>query len=174
MSLEQSLDRSASSSVAAPRATLPLVVAGLGVAWNAYGVVQFVQTLRDTPADLMKMGMTGEQAAVYTSYPAWMTAAFAVGVGGGLAGSLLLLMRRKAAVPVFVASLVGYVVLFLGDITEGVFAALGAKQVTILSVVVVIAAALLGWSWRLRSGDVERGRARATEIEPQSVSGTER
>jgi hypothetical protein len=122
------------------------------LAWNAFGVVQFLKTLRSTPESLTQMGMTPHQAAVYSSYPAWMTLAFAVGTFGGLAGCLLLLLRRRAATPVLAASLAGYVVLFAGDVTEGVFAALGAPQVATLSAVVAIAAALFAWSRRLERG----------------------
>ncbi|HEU4408588.1 MAG TPA: hypothetical protein VFS43_25225 [Polyangiaceae bacterium] len=75
--------------------------------------------------------------------------AFAVGTFGGLAGCLLLLLRRRVATPVLAASLAGYVLLFAGDVTEGVFAALGAPQVATLSAVVAIAAALFAWSRRL-------------------------
>lgn len=125
-------------------------IAVAAVGWNLFGVVKFVQTLQSTRASLVEMGMTAQQAAVYTSYPAWMNVAFAVGVVGGLAGSLLLWARRTAAVPVLAASLAGYVVLYVGDITQGVFAALGFPQVAILTTVVAIAAALLGWSLHLR------------------------
>ena len=78
-----------------------------------------------------------------TGYPAWMTLAFAVGVFGGLAGSVLLLMRRRAAMPVLRALLVAYVGLWVGDALHGVFAAMGAPQVGILTLVVAIAAALV-------------------------------
>jgi hypothetical protein len=124
----------------------------LGIAalmWNAFGVVQFLKTLRSTPESLVQMGMTPHQAAVYSSYPAWMTLSFAVGTFGGLVGCLLLLLQRRAATPVLAASLAGYVLLFAGDVTEGVFAALGAPQVATLSAVVAIAAALFAWSRRL-------------------------
>lgn len=140
-------------SVPVPSVPLPsglnLAVGLAGVGWNAFGVVQFLKSLQNTPESLAKMGMTAEQAAVYSSYPAWMTAAFAVGVFGGLLGSVALVVRLRTAVPLFVASVVGYVALYVGDITEGVFAALGAPQITILTTVVAIAAALLVWSRRL-------------------------
>ena len=93
--------------------------------------------------------MTPAQAAVYSSYPVWMTLGFAVGAFGGLVGSALLLARRRLATPVLLASLVGYIVLYVGDITEGVFAALGAPQVAVLTAVVLIAAGLLLWSRQL-------------------------
>jgi hypothetical protein len=119
------------------------VSAGLGLAWNAYGVVQYFGALRATAESLIAGGLTPEQAAVMTGYPAWMTAAFAIGVFAGLGGCVLLFLRNKAAVPVFAASLAGYVALFIGDITAGVFAAMGAPQVIVLSAVVAIAAVLL-------------------------------
>ncbi|TRW14560.1 hypothetical protein [Glacieibacterium frigidum] len=122
--------------------------AGLGALWNAFGTVQFAEAVTATEASLIAMGMTPAQAATMTSYPLWMTMGFAGGTLGGLAGSLLLLARRRLAVPVFAASLAGYVVLYIGDITEGVFAALGTEQVVILTSVVLIAALLL-WLARL-------------------------
>ncbi|MEY3209528.1 MAG: hypothetical protein RIT28_9 [Pseudomonadota bacterium] len=134
---------------APPSAYAPPIIATLGALWSLFGVVQLLQTLQSTPQSLQAMGMTPEQAAVYSSYPAWMTLGFAVGAFGGLVGSVLLLARRRLATPIFVASLVGYVVLYVGDITEGVFAALGAPQVAVLTAVVLIASGLLVWSRHL-------------------------
>jgi hypothetical protein len=124
--------------------------AGLGLVWNAYGVMQFTDSLQATPDGLMATGLTKAQVAVMMGYPAWMTVAFAIGVFGGLAGCILLLMRRSIALPVFAASLAGYVVLYIGDMTQGVFAALGAPQVIILTAVVLIAAGLLAAALRAR------------------------
>jgi len=128
------------------RPAFVLSLALVGLAWNGYGVVQFVHSLTDSVESLTQMGMTAEQAATYAHPPAWMSAGFGLGAFGGLLGCALVLARRAAAVPVFAASLVGYVVLYIGDITEGIFAALGAPQVAVLSTVVAIAAALWGWS----------------------------
>jgi hypothetical protein len=98
----------------------------------------------------MTMGLEQTKAMTMTSYPLWMTAAFVIGVFGGLGGSMLLLLRRRAAVPVLAVSLLAYVALYIGDITEGVFAAMGASQVAILTFVVLIAATLL-WAARRAS-----------------------
>ena len=119
-----------------------MAAAGFGLLWNAYGVMQWTKSITATPDSLMTAGLSEAQAAVMTSYPAWMTAAFAVGVFGGLAGSALLLMRHGLARPVLGVSLAAYVVLFVGDVTQGVFAAMGAPQVAVLSLVLVIAAGL--------------------------------
>ncbi|MDP3196786.1 hypothetical protein [Tabrizicola sp.] len=117
--------------------------AGLGLAWNLFGAVQFIGSLSATPESLQAQGLTADQAAVMLGYPAWMTVVFAIGVFGGALGCGLLLVRKASAVPVFAASLAGYIALYLGDIVHGVFAALGTPQVVVLSIVVLIAAALL-------------------------------
>ena len=122
------------------------LVAGLGLVWNIYGVYQFTGTLRSTPESLQAMGLTTEQAQVYSSYPWWMTVAFAIGVFGGTAGCIGLLFKKRAATQIFLASLVGYIVLYIGDITEGVFAALGSPQIIVLTVVVAIALGLFLFS----------------------------
>jgi hypothetical protein len=134
-------------SISTQRSPLWLPAAALGgIAWNIFGIVQFAGSVTATSTSLIASGLTPEQASVLTGYPAWMTAAFAVGVFGGLAGSVLMLLRRSAAMPVLLASLLAYVALWIGDAMHGVFAALGAPQVIILSLVVVIAAGLYGLS----------------------------
>lgn len=128
------------------RSKIPIwfwALAGLGVAWNIFGIVQFLGALNPSAESLTARGMTPEQAAVYMSIPAWMNASFAIGVFGGFIGSVLLVMGKRQAVPVLLASLAGYVALYIGDITHGVFEALGTEQVVILSTVVAIAAGLV-------------------------------
>lgn len=127
------------------------VVAGLGLAWNIFGAVQFVGTLSATPDSLQAQGLTPEQATVMLGYPTWMTIAFAVGVFGGTIGCLLMLARKAVAVSVFALSLVGYIALYIGDIVHGVFAAMGAPQVVVLTVVVAIAVGLWAVARSLRA-----------------------
>lgn len=118
------------------------IAAGLGLIWNFFGVFQFIQSVTSTKENLVAMGMTDSQAELMKNYPLWMTIGFAVGTIGGLIGNVLLLLQKKSST-IFALSLFGYIVLYIGDITEGVFAALGMSQVIILTMVVVIAVALL-------------------------------
>jgi hypothetical protein len=46
----------------------------------------------------------------FYSIPAWVVSAWAIGVWGGVLGALLLLLRRRLAVWVFLASLMGMIV----------------------------------------------------------------
>ncbi len=115
---------------------------GLGVLWNAYGLYQFIASFSQTKASLMAVGMTASQADLYLSLPGWISVAFGVGVLGGLVGSVALLIKSARAVAIFGVAMVGYVILFSGDVYYGVFANI-PTQLVILTVVVVIAAALL-------------------------------
>ena len=120
--------------------------AAFGVAWNLFGAVQFAGLVLATPESLVASGLTPEQAAVMTGYPFWMTLAFALGVFGGLGGSVLLFLRHNLARPVLGGSLVAYIALWVGDWVHGVFAVMGMPQLVILTLVVAIAAALFAAS----------------------------
>lgn len=118
-------------------------VAVLGLAWNVFGAAQFLSKVRGTVDSLMGSGMTKEQAELYANLPLWMDASFAIGVFGGTIGCILLMLRMPLAKAVFALSLATYIVLYIGDISLGVFAAFGAPQVVVLTLVVAIAAGLL-------------------------------
>lgn len=125
------------------------LVAGLGLAWNLFGLTRLLATAFATPEGLVAGGMTPAQAELCAALPAWMNLAFALGAVGGALGCGLLLLRRAAAVGVLAASLGGYLVLYAGDVALGVFAAFGVAQVIIVSLVVLIAAGLLWFARRM-------------------------
>ena len=81
------------------------IVAILGTLWNAFGVFDFVMTETANPAYLANYGP--EVKTYLMNFPAWFVAFWALGVWGGLAGSLLLLVRSKHAVTMFALSLTG-------------------------------------------------------------------
>jgi hypothetical protein len=119
-----------------------LAVAALGAAWNLFGVVQLYDFVAQTRESLMMKGMSPSAAELYYGLPGWMKVAFAVGSIGGLAGSVALIARPAAATPILAVSLVGYVALFAGDLSYGVFDVIEG-QIVILSTVLAIAAGLL-------------------------------
>lgn len=118
-----------------------MATALLGIAWNAFGVVQWAGSLGATQDTLMGRGMTAAQSAAYLALPGWMTVAFAVGVFGGLLGSGALAARRRVALPLFAVSLVAYIALYAGDLAHGLFDVMPTQQ-PILNAVVGIAVAL--------------------------------
>jgi hypothetical protein len=143
----------------AAQATTPLwywIAAGLGLAWNIFGLTAFKDFATGTKEYWQSTGMTAEQATLYSSLPTWMTIVFAIGVIGGTIGCALLLARHRLALPVLVVSLLGYIALYLGDIFLGVFAALGTPQIAVLTTVLAVAAALLWLARYARSRAILR------------------
>ena len=84
------------------------VVGVLTVLWNGFGCVDYVMTQTNRDAWFAQMGMTAAQLEYFNAVPAWTLGAWAIGVWGGLLGGILLLLRRKLATPVFVASFLGW------------------------------------------------------------------
>lgn len=76
--------------------------------WNGYACYEYLLTNLKNQAFLAKM--PADQLAYMASLPAWLTAFWALGVWGGLAGGLLLLIRSRYSVSAFALSLIGAVV----------------------------------------------------------------
>ena len=117
-----------------------------GILWNAFGVYQFANSFTEAGRAAMTASMTPAQAQAYASLPGWVSVVFAVGVIGGLLGTIALALNRRIAVPVLVASFIAYGLLFAGDMVHGVFDG-APDQLIVLSFVVLIAAAMLWTSW---------------------------
>lgn len=93
------------------RAPAHLWIVGIvALLWNAYGCYDYLMTNLHNQAYLAQF--TPDQMAYWESLPAWLTGFWALGVWGGLAGSLLLLARSRYAVHAFVVSLVGIIISF--------------------------------------------------------------
>ncbi|MBY6218424.1 hypothetical protein [Qipengyuania aquimaris] len=83
------------------------LIGALGVLWNGLGCYIYTMAMTRDPETLASA--PPEMVAALEAAPAWSNGAWAFGVWGGLAGSLLLLARSRFAVPVFVVSLLGLV-----------------------------------------------------------------
>ncbi|MFC0687467.1 hypothetical protein [Novosphingobium clariflavum] len=91
---------------AAARAPVHLWLVGvLAIAWNGFGCLDYAMTVTRDPA-----WMAPVPPAVVDwldAAPVWALAGWAFGVGGGLLGALLLVMRSRWAVHAFALSLLG-------------------------------------------------------------------
>ena len=87
------------------------VVAVITLLWNAGGAFDFVMT-QTRNADYMAEFST-EQLDFFYGFPVWVVACWALAVWGAVAGSILLLMRRRWAVAVFSVSLGAMVITYL-------------------------------------------------------------
>ena len=81
-------------------------IGGLSLLFNAMGVMSYTLTKLDM---LAEAGMTADQIAFMDAYPAWASAFWALGVWGAFAGSVLVLLRSRYAVPAMVAATIGLV-----------------------------------------------------------------
>lgn len=82
------------------------LVGVLTLLFNAMGVMSYTITKLGMLADA---GMTPDQIAFMNAYPAWASGFWALGVWGAFAGSVLLLLRSKWAVPAMVVATVGLI-----------------------------------------------------------------
>lgn len=132
------------------------IVGVLALLWNGFGCFDYLMTNLKNKTYLSQL--TADQLAYMDSLPAWLTGVWAVGVWGGLAGSILLLLRSRHAVWVFGLSLIGAIVgmgyqMFMtnmpASMTEG---AMGIMP----WVIIAVAAFLLWYSWNTQKKGVLR------------------
>jgi hypothetical protein len=128
------------------------IVGGLAALWNAFGAFDYLMT--QTRNEKYLAGFSEAQRAFFYAFPAWADAAWAFGVWGGLAGSLLLLARSRYALFAFGASLAGLLVTTLYQYGPG---AAGMKNDPLLSLAIwAVAIALFAYAWRMRARGVLR------------------
>jgi hypothetical protein len=128
------------------RAVWHLWLVGIvAVLFNFIGVFDFVMTMAQGAKYQANAGMTPEQIAHYQTMPSWMTAVWAIGVFSALLASVLLLMRRRLAFPVFVLSLAAFLLslLYTYVLTDG--GAVMGRPMAIMSAVIAGLLAFFGW-----------------------------
>lgn len=84
------------------------IVGIVSALWNAFGCYDYLMTV--TRNDAYLANFPAGVLAYYDSLPTWLTGFWAIGVWGGLAGSVLLLMRSRHSVLAFGLSLVGAII----------------------------------------------------------------
>ena len=94
------------------------LVSIIAIFWNLMGVANYLMLKFMSPEVMAKMS-EAEQALIENT-PAWVTAAFATAVFSGLAGSVLMILRKKIAFETFALSMAAIVVqeiyvLFMSD-----------------------------------------------------------
>lgn len=83
------------------------------VLFNGFGAYDYVMSMTEGATHMANMGMTPGQIAYYEAMPGWMTGVWAIGVWSALLASVLLLLRNRLALPVFVLSLAAFLLSLL-------------------------------------------------------------
>lgn len=91
------------------------VIGVVSLLWNAGGAYDYLMIKTANAAYLE--AYSPEQMAYFDTYPLWVSIAWALGVWGAIAGSILLLLRSRFAVTAFALSLLG----LLGNTIWGLF-----------------------------------------------------
>ena len=76
--------------------------------WNAMGAFDYLMTQTQNGSYMGQL--TPEQLEFFYGLPSWVIAFWAIAVWGGVLGSILLLLRKGLAVPVFTVSFVSMLI----------------------------------------------------------------
>jgi hypothetical protein len=119
------------------------VIAIIALLWNGMGAVQYL-TIELMNPDALE-ALPEVERSFYENVPAWATAAFALAVWGGLAGSLLLLLKRKWAKAAFLISFAGILVQLAHNYLVGNAMEVYGPGGLIMPVLIVLFGAFLIW-----------------------------
>lgn len=132
------------------------VVGVLALLWNGFGGYDYLMTNFQGEAYMASMGMTQAQMDYYAAMPAWMTAAWALGVWGGVAGATLLLLRMKLAVWAFAVSLLGMLISWIYTFTSNGMEVAGAAGLIMSAVITVVCLFLVSYARMMATKGVLR------------------
>ncbi|MDE8650867.1 hypothetical protein [Novosphingobium album (ex Liu et al. 2023)] len=123
--------------------------------WNAFGCFDYIMTNIRDPAYLA--AFPPEMMQMIDEFPIWTMAAWACGVWGALAGSLLLLLRSRFAVHAFALSLLGLAASTVYQFGTALPASLRTPGLYAMNAVIWIGAiAFLVYAMRMRAKGVLR------------------
>jgi len=132
------------------------LVGGVALLWNAMGAFDYLMT--QTQNDGYMSNFTAEQLEYFYAFPAWAVAAWALAVWGGVLGSLLLLMRKAVAVPVFLVSFLAMVVttIYSFGLSDGLEHMGGTFELVFSALVFLVALLLWRYAVTMRARGVLR------------------
>lgn len=125
------------------------IVGVISLLWNSFGCVDYTMSKLDPIGYMQSVGMGEAEIAYMGTFPAWLTAFWAIGVWGSLVGSILLLMRSARAVAAFALSLLGLAVSQVYQFTDSAMPA-SMNSGAMLAMTAVIWASLLFFLWYSR------------------------
>lgn len=131
------------------------IIAVILLLWNMIGMAAFIMQYT---ADLSALARTDPYTArIFAQMPGWAWIAYAVAVGAGTLGAILLLLRKAAAVWPFLASVIAIVVQFgYSFLGTDMLAVKGPTTMIFPAVILLIAIAQLLYARSLAAKGVLR------------------
>lgn len=119
-----------------------LIVGIVALLWNAGGAYSYLMTVTENEAYLN--AYTPEQRAYFTSFPMWAVSAWAVAVWGAVLGSVLLILKKRWATPVFLVALVAMIIttIYNFGLSNGLEVMGGPMEMAFSALIFVVALAL--------------------------------
>lgn len=119
------------------------IISIIALLWNLMGTMTFFMEVFITPEALA--ALPDAERALYENTPPWLHIVFAIAVFGGTLGCVLLLMKKRLAVPLFIISLVAVITqmgywLLINDVM-----AVHGPSSAIMPLLVILVAAFLVW-----------------------------
>jgi hypothetical protein len=122
-----------------PRWYRPVAIVAL--LWNLIGCAAYLHDVMLTPEDIAML--PADQQALYAARPSWSVAASAVAVWAGALGCVGLILRRRWATPLLIASLAGVIVQDVSLFAMSSQAAIPSAAYALQGLVLVIAIGLV-------------------------------
>lgn len=128
------------------------IVGILLLLWNLMGVGAFIMQYT---ADLDQLAKTDPYTArIFAAMPDWAWTAYALAVGGGTLGAILLLLRKAAAAPLFLLSVIAVIAQFgYSFIGTDLLAVKGATAAIFPAAILIVAL----FQWRYARGLIAKG-----------------
>lgn len=119
------------------------LIATIGGLWSLMGVLSFTLTQMNVEAVMSRFPQ--QQREYFESFPLWAVGFWAIGVFGGVIGCLLLMLKKRQACHVLLASVIGMIVCNLGGLFllggMEVMRETGALGLTVFPVIVAVSVA---------------------------------
>jgi hypothetical protein len=114
------------------------IIGAVFLVWNLIGFMFYLQHAMTT-AEAVPAGVDATMLAFMEATPVWATSAYAIAVNVGMLASIMLLMRKSIAMPLYVVSLAGALVLdFDSFVVRDVVAIWGTGAYIVPSAVIII------------------------------------
>ncbi len=125
------------------------VVGIVALLWSAMGALDYLMTQTENEAYMSNF--TPEQLEFFYAFPTWAVAFWAIAVWGGVLGSILLLIRTRHAVGVYLASFISMVIVTFENfvIRDGLAVIGDPFSLVFTAVIFVIALGLVLYSWTM-------------------------
>ena len=135
------------------------VVGVVSLLWNGFGAYDFLMTTTQGEAYFRASGFDQAMIDYFNAMPKWMYVPWTLGVWGGLAGSILLLIRNWLAVWAFGLSFLGALISLLHGLLINPMPPLPEAMAMMQYmpwVILLITAVLFWYAWTMRGRGVLR------------------